>query len=128
METLKKGRIEMNEPEVKKLTCKWLERQNYKVQKEIGVPNSNGEVILDFYGYRETNGVPEIVWCECKGDVILSKLLEGFIRLEFGVHYGGGTGILAVPSRAKNNLEPFHNFLKQAENTIRILNVETECV
>jgi len=113
----------MEEPEVSQLTRRWLEKHLYKVKPEVGVSGTEREVILDYFGYREKEE-PEILWIECKGDVSLSQLLEGFIRTEFAVYYGGGHGILACPTKAIEKLMNHRDFLKQSENVICLLNVE----
>jgi len=116
----------LKEEQVKKLTQKWLRENGYTIKQEIGVSGTEREVILDFYAYREKNGEPEIVWVECKGDENLSMLLEGFIRLEFGVWLGGGLGILSVPHEATQRLLEYKHFLKQAEKIIAILDIEKQ--
>lgn len=113
----------MDEDEVKRRTRAWLESQGYKVTEEIGVSGTERQVILDFYGYREQQSEPQIIWVECKGDQNLSELLEGWVRLEFGVFYGGGKAILAVPKDAAERLLKHEEFLKGS--TIKILNVES---
>lgn len=114
----------MREEEVKEATEKWLTEKGYKIQREVGVSGTEREVILDLYGYKEEDGRPEILWVECKGDQTLSELLEGFIRLEFGVWLGGGIGILAVPHNATRKLLNYKKFLGQAETIISVLDVE----
>ena len=113
----------MDEDQVKLLTQRWLKKRGYEVKQEVGVGGIEREVILDFYGYREVNE-PEILWVECKGDQNLSELLEGFIRVEFAVHYGGGTGVLAIPTEAATKIFKYGDFLKQATGIIEILDVE----
>jgi len=113
----------MEEPEASSLTHKWLEDGGFKVTPEVGVSGTEREVILDYYGYRE-DPEPEILWVECKGDVSLSQLLEGFVRTEFAVHYGGGVGMLACPTKATEKLLNHRDFLKQAEGVISLLNIE----
>ena len=116
----------MNEDQVKRLTQDWLRKNGYVVKQEVGVLGTNREVILDFYAYRDKNGDPEIIWVEAKGDVNLSELLEGFIRLEFAVWRGGGLGILSIPHKATLKLLKYRQFLRQAENTLALLDVETQ--
>lgn len=115
----------MNEDEVKKLTERWLKKQGYKIRAEVGVSGTNRDVILDFYGFQNTNP-PSILWVECKGDESLSQVLEGFIRTEFAIFYGGGQGILAVPERATKKLLKYKEFLKGSD--VWILNVESNCI
>jgi len=74
----------LNEDQVKRLTQDWLRKNGYVIKQEVGVLGTNREVILDFYAYRDKNGDPEIIWVEAKGDVNLSELLEGFIRVTLG--------------------------------------------
>lgn len=115
----------MDEDQVKDLIERWLKDQGFQVRREVGVPGTEREVILDHYAYRDHDGEPEILWIECKGDQNLSELLEGFIRLELGVHYGGGSGMLAVPHEATQKLFNHKPFLQQAENVIFLHDVET---
>lgn len=113
----------MDEQEASALTRRWLEERGFKVKTEVGVSGTEREVILDYYGYRE-NSEPEILWVEVKGDQKLSQLLEGFIRVEFAIHYGGGAGILACPTQATEKLLNHRDFLRQAEGVISLLDVE----
>jgi hypothetical protein len=103
----------MDEPEVKRLARAWLETAGFKVTPEPAVPDTNRDVLLDFYGWKAGNP-PEIVWVEAKGDVGISDLLEGFIRTEFACHQGGGHGILAVPREQAERLAKYSDFLSQA--------------
>jgi len=114
----------MNEDRVKYLVQKYFEKQGWKVKPEIAVGGINREVILDFWLYKE-EAEPKIMWVECKGDESLSQLLEGFIRTEFAVFYGGGLGILAVPHEATQKLLKYSDFIKQAKEVIQLLDVET---
>lgn len=114
----------MREDKVKELAREWLEAQGYRVKPEPPAPveTEERELALDFHAYRDKE--PEILWVECKGDVNLSELLEGFVRLEFCVYYGGGLGFLALPSDARRRLLKFNEFLKHSMATIAILDVE----
>lgn len=113
----------MDEDEVKTCAKRWLEKQNYKVQEEVGVLGTQREVILDFWSYKD-GSVPEIIWVEAKGDTNLSELLEGFIRLKFAIYHGGGLGILALPHKTCQKLLKHKAFLKQVEKVIYLLDVE----
>jgi hypothetical protein len=133
----------MDEKEVKRRTEQWLKNQGFKVKREVAVAEDR-ELIMDFYAYCDGDASflttsflapspptgsfltrPTILWVECKGDQNLSELLEGFIRLELAVYLGGGLGILAVPNKATQKLLNYKDFLRQAENVIAILNVES---
>ena len=114
----------MQEDLVKGLVEVWLKRKGYTWKSEVGVTGTDREVIMDYYAYREQEGEPKILWVECKGDQNLSELLEGFIRLEFAVYYGGGNGILALPHKAAERLLNYKDFLIQAQNILAILDVE----
>ena len=114
----------MDEPEVSALTLKWLEERGYTVKTEVGVSGTEREVILDYFAFTENAGTPEILWIECKGDVSLSMLLEGFIRTEFAIFLGGGKGILSCPTNAIQKLLKYKNFLEQAKDVIKILDIE----
>jgi hypothetical protein len=114
----------MNEDKVRELATKWLEGQGYKVKPDPPAPldSEKPEVLLDLYAYRNTE--PEVYWLECKGDVNLSELLEGFIRTELCVHYGGGLGLLAVPSLSARKLMRIKDFLGRSFEKIALLDVE----
>lgn len=112
----------MDEEEAKQRTKEWLEKEGYKVHQEVSICE-NREVILDFYAYKDS---PFILWVEVKGDVSLSQLLEGFIRVELATYLGGGQGLLAVPHKATQRLLQHRRFLSQAEKVIAILDVERE--
>lgn len=110
----------MNEEEVKRRVKRWLEESQYTVHEEVGVSGTNREIVLDFYGYKDS---PSILWVECKGDQSLSELLEGFIRTEFAVFSGGGRGILATPKNARKKLLKYEKFLKGS--SVQVLDVES---
>jgi len=132
----------LNESKVKQLTEKLLKEQGFKVKPEVPVLGTEREVIIDYWAYRDSDisayaipvlsqsasfwsiqpRSPHILWVECKGDVNLSELLEGFIRVEFAVYYGGGLGLLAIPNNATQKLLKYKDFLKN--NTVGILNIE----
>lgn len=111
----------MQEPQVSQIVQQYFSKQGYKIHREIAVGGTDREVIIDYWLFKEPN---ENIWVECKGDQGISDLLEGFIRLEFAVFYGGGKGILAIPNEAYQKLTKYAEFLKQAENVICLLNVE----
>ena len=92
----------MNEDEVNLKCREWIEKRGYKykgiLNKGLGqVPIPTGErtVLIDHQGINDRER--DLVWIEAKGDVNLSQLLEGFIRVTYAVYEGGGTGYLAVP-------------------------------
>jgi hypothetical protein len=103
----------MDEPKVKAAARAWLEAQGFKVKPEPAVPDTDREVILDFFAWR-AGDPPEIVWVECKGDVNLSDLIEGFARTEFACHMGGGRGILAAPQEQVAQMLKYSGFFSQA--------------
>ena len=115
----------MEESQVSEIVKRHFSQQGYKIHPEVPVGGINREIILDFYCYKDTNP-PSILWVECKGDVGTSQLLEGFIRLELAIFYGGGKGVLAIPNYAYHKLMKHRDFLRQAEEVIRVLNVEKE--
>jgi len=114
----------MDEGEVKQLAKGWLEARGFKVKPEPSAPidSENRELALDFHAYREKP--PEIVWVECKGDVGLSQLLEGFVRTEFCTHYGGGLGLLALPTCGRKRLLKFGDFLSHSLEKVALLDAE----
>lgn len=115
----------MREDKVKEATYHWLEEQEWTVKSEVGVSGTEREVIIDFYAYRERS-TPEILWVECKGNQNLSDLLEGFIRLEFAIFYGGGNGYLVAPHKATTKLLKHRIFLSQAASVIKLLDIENK--
>lgn len=118
----------MREDEVKKLAREWFESQGYTVRPEPPAPveSEERELALDFHAYRDRE--PEILWVECKGDVNLSELLEGFVRVEFCVYHGGGLGLLTLPSSARRRLLKHADFLRHSVATVAILDVEARKV
>lgn len=114
----------MDEDAVKKLTREWQEARGYTVKPEPSAPieSEEHELFLDFHAYRGEE--PEILWIECKGDVSLSELLEGFIRMELCVHYGGGLGLLAVPTKSRRRLLKFKDFLGHSIEKVALLDAE----
>jgi len=111
----------MREPQVSQFVQQYFSEKGYKIHREVAVGGTDREVIIDYWLFKEPN---ENVWVECKGNQGISDLLEGFIRLEFAIFYGGGKGFLAVPNEAFCKLEKYKDFLKQADGVIKLLNVE----
>ena len=89
-----------------------LEANGFKVKREVAVVDSGRNVILDFYAFKDDNP-PQIIWVECKGDVNLSELIEGFARLEFALFYGGGKGIFVAPKRQIELMQEFGEYFNQ---------------
>lgn len=103
----------MDEPEVKERIRKQMEGQGYRLKTEPPVLDTDREVILDFYAWREGD-TPDVVWIECKGDVNVSELLEGWVRTAFATYQGGGRGMLVAPAKSIARLERYGDFLKGA--------------
>jgi len=118
----------MQEPKVKQLTIEWLRANGYNIRPEPPAPidEENRELVLDFYAYRETE--PEVLWIEAKGDVGVSQFLEGFVRTELCVHYGGGLGLLALSTEGCNRLLKYSGFLEHSVEKIAVLDVEKKVV
>jgi hypothetical protein len=87
-----------------------LESEGWKVKPEVAVVDSDRNVVLDFYAFKEG---PQILWIECKGNVNLSELIEGFARLEFALFYGGGKGLFCAPVKQIRLMEEFGEYFKQ---------------
>ncbi len=120
----------MDEPEVSQRAIKWLRNQGYRVKTEVPLPHPNGlrEVVLDLHAYKDINDEPDIIWCECKGDVGMSQLLEGFIRLLACIIYGGSKGYLFLPHDATERILKYPEVLEIATNVMRIVDIETETI
>ncbi len=131
----------MEEPEVKIRFENYLKKQGYiKVEKNgkpqmtrgfgntyTPEPNTDEQrnVRLDYYIYKDSTP-PEVTWVECKGDLNLSGLLEGFVRVEYAIWLNGGQGLFVCPTEAINMMLEIREFLSKAvSNQIQILNAET---
>jgi len=107
----------MTEDEVNVKCREWIEKRGFKykgvLNKGLGqvpIPLGERSVLIDHQGVndRERN----LIWIEAKGDVNLSQLLEGFIRVTYAVYEGGGTGYIAVPHNEFGILTERLDFLK----------------
>lgn len=93
----------MTEDEVNQKVKEWLENHFFKYKGilniglgQVPVPDGTRSVLLDHQGFRDD--IPDLLWIEAKGSgCSLSELLEGFIRLTYGIFMGGGNGYLAIP-------------------------------
>ncbi|MCL4518347.1 MAG: hypothetical protein M1587_04035 [Thaumarchaeota archaeon] len=106
---------ETTEDKIKTEIRSKLEEQGFKVKPEVAAANSDRNVILDFYAFKEPklDEAPEILWVECKGDVNLSELIEGFARLEFALFFSGGKGLFVAPEKQIELMQEFEDFFKQ---------------
>lgn len=123
----------MEEDEVKKWTKELFEKSGYIITPEP--PVENGIIALDFFAYkntepkqaklddREKNIMPDAIWIECKGDVNLSKVLEGLIRTAFTVYTMQGRGVLSLPSKQYKILKHYKDFLNCGKQ-VKILDIE----
>ena len=104
----------MTEGEVNETVKSWLEAHNYHYKGicrngQVPVPIERVTILIDHQGEKLTP--PQRLWVEAKGDVNMSELLEGFVRLCFAVFYGGGDGLLAVPQKQLWHLLEVQEFL-----------------
>ena len=127
----------MTENEVNTKVKDWILASGYTHYKgilnegkgQVPIPTVGGrEVLIDHQGFNDFT--KDLIWIEAKGENDnLSELLEGFIRLVAACYYGGGKGVLAIPSREYEKLMQHKTFLRQiaraAERQLGVLNVET---
>ena len=123
----------LSETQVKSRLVRWLEAKGYRVNRESIVcgpwcdhtllwgKRDSGlilhDIILDFHAHNDVDDI----WCECKGDVGVSQLLEGFIRLQAALHYNKGRGMLVTTRAAKSRFllrykDFFERLLQQTPN------------
>ena len=125
----------MTEDEVNIKVKDWLVNQGYHYKGvlnvgkgQISVPDGSRQVLIDHQGIKD-NPI-DLIWIEAKGEAGMSTLLQGFIRVQYAVYHGGGTGFLAVPhTQYKQMLEQkeFLNSVSEAVNgrgQVGLLNVE----
>lgn len=114
----------MTEDEVNKWVEGWLIERGYKYKGilnvglgQVPVPDGTRQVLLDHQGVKD-NPI-DLVWIEAKGSgVNLSQLLEGFIRVVYGVFHGGGNGYLAIPHAEYEKLLEQKDFLKAIAESV----------
>jgi len=133
----------MKEDEVN-LKCRgWLEEQGYDYKGilnarpkekcsdngygQVPCPDGIGQVLIDHQGKRDRP--VDLIWIEAKGaGVNFSTLLEGYIRVVYACYWGGGRGLLAVPSREYERVIEQKAFLAKvaqaAERQMGVLNAE----
>jgi hypothetical protein len=107
----------MTEDEVNLKCREWISKQGYKYKGilniglgQVPIPNGERSVLIDHQGFCFSN--KSLVWIEAKGEVNLSELLEGFIRVNYAVYEGGGIGYLATPHKQYELLKDRLDFLK----------------
>lgn len=116
----------MTEDEVNIRCREWLQNRSFKYKGilnvglgQVPVPDG-GEgrsVLLDHQGFSDRT--KELVWIEAKGsDVNFSQLLEGFIRVGYGVFHGGGKGYLAIPHNEYEKLLEQKDFLEAVAESV----------
>lgn len=114
----------MTEDEVNLKVKEWLENHSYhykgilnKGLGQVPVPNGTRNVLIDHQGFRDD--IADLIWVEAKGsDLNLSALLQGFIRLNYAVYQGGGTGYLAIPHREFKLLLEQKDFLQAVAESV----------
>ena len=97
---------------------------------DVPVPDGNdqAQVLIDHQGVKDRKH--EIIWVEAKGgDSSMSDLLQGFIRMVYACYWGGGSGLLAVPSAECQRMLQQRDFLKRVsvscERRIGVLDAGT---
>ena len=114
----------MTEDEVNLRCREWLMSKGYKYKGilnvglgQVPVPDGTRQVLIDHQGIKD-NPV-DLMWVEAKGsDLNLSKLLEGFIRVNYAVFEGGGSGYLAIPSKEYDMLLGRREFLEAVAHSV----------
>lgn len=135
----------MTENEVNISVKKWLESQNYKYkgilnfgngkvkssdvgfgQVPVPLPSGMRSILIDHTGHNDIT--KDLIWVEAKGEVGMSQLLEGFIRVVCACYWGGGSGLLAIPATECEQMLEQRDFLKRVgvscERKIGILDAE----
>lgn len=99
-----------------------------QVLSQVPVPLPYGErlILIDHQGVKDRP--VDLIWVEAKGEVGISQLLEGFIRVTCACYWGGGNGLLAIPSAECDKMLEQREFLKRVgvscERKIGILDAE----
>lgn len=114
----------MTENDVNIAVRDWLLQKgfNYKGilnagKGQVAVPDGYKQVLIDHMGVNDKEQYH--IWVEAKGsDVGLSRLLEGFLRVQYAVWYGAGKGYLAVPHKEYGILLEQKEFLEAVSNAV----------
>ena len=101
----------MIEEEVHPLSQKYLLEKGFTSYKgvmtkngcygsgDVPVPTQNdNKVQIDHQGEKREKNQWVRFWIEDKGSCNLSTVLEGFSRICYAIYYGGGDGLLSLPS------------------------------
>lgn len=135
----------MTEEEVNILVKVWLLSQGYSYKGILNARPKNGinsigwgqvpipdgsnppSVLIDHQGIKDRNH--EIIWIEAKGGSCgMSDLLQGFIRMAYACYWGGGSGLLAIPTEQSQRMLEQSDFLrkvsKSSERRLGILDAE----
>jgi len=113
----------MKEDEAKEKIKYYLEKKGYVIKSEVKV--EGGIVVMDFFGYKDVNGVPEIRWIEVKGeDASFTEVLGDLAKLCLVTFFNGGHGLLVIPARHYNNLRERRGFIN-AGNMITVIKEES---
>ncbi|MDE2439207.1 MAG: hypothetical protein KGN01_07510 [Patescibacteria group bacterium] len=137
------------EDKVKFKISEELRELGYQVKAEVPVVDSGRNVILDFFAFSHTGqsrarkssnmniqeptysqaqgepSPPDKIWVECKGDVNLSELIEGFARLDFALFYSGGRGIFAAPQEQIKLMKDFETYFSAFPNIeLRVISLD----
>lgn len=140
----------MTEDEVNEKVKQWLENQGYKYkgilkarngsenptgtgygQVPIPLPSGDRLILIDHQGVKDKP--VDLLWVEAKGSSIgMSQLLEGFIRVTCACYWGGGRGLLAIPSMEYEALKEQQGFLTRVsiscDRSVGLLDAETDAV
>ncbi len=135
----------MTEDEVNISVKKWLESHNYKYkgilnygngkinpsntgfgQVLVPLPSRERLILIDHTGHNDYT--KDLIWVEAKGEVGMSQLLEGFTRVVCACYWGGGSGLLAIPSAECETMLEQRDFLRRVgvacERKVGILDAE----
>ena len=111
------------------LNAKPKEGANPSGYGQVPVPDGSilSSVLIDHQGVKDREH--EIIWIEAKGgNCSMSDLLQGFVRVAYGCFWGGGSGLLAVPSEQAQRMIEQQVFLKKVsmscERRLGILDAE----
>lgn len=140
----------MTENEVNEVVKGWLLSQGYAYKgilntgnsktksNDIGygqvpIPFPSGErsILIDHQGHNDRT--KDLLWVEAKGGKTgMSQLLEGFIRVCAACYWGGGSGLLAIPTTECEQMLEQWDFLKRVamscERRVGILDAEKRIV
>jgi len=93
---------------------------------QVPLPCRERLILIDHTGHNDRT--KDLIWVEAKGEVGMSQLLEGFIRVVCACYWGGGSGLLAIPSIECDQMLEQQDFLRRVgascERKVGILDAE----